>query len=123
MCPFCELPDSRIWHENEHFFVVKDAFPVCHCHSLVIARRHDASIFSLSSAECDDLNRMLRWIKNAIDELAQPSGYNLGVNEGRAAGQTVSHLHVHVIPRYPDDQPDPRGGVRWVLPEKAIYWE
>ena len=60
---------------------------------------------------------------DAIREVHAPHGYNIGINDGAAAGQTIDHLHLHVIPRYEGDVPDPRGGIRWVIPEKARYWE
>ena len=65
---------------------------------------------------------MLRHVKALLDEELRPDGYNIGINDGAAAGQTVMHVHMHVIPRYRGDRPDPRGGIRWIIPEKADYW-
>jgi diadenosine tetraphosphate (Ap4A) HIT family hydrolase len=65
---------------------------------------------------------MLRRVKALLDEALRPDGYNIGINDGAAAGQTVMHVHMHVIPRYRGDRPDPRGGIRWIIPEKADYW-
>ncbi len=65
---------------------------------------------------------LLRHAKSVIEMEFKPDGYNIGINDGAAAGQTVPHLHIHLIPRYIGDRPDPRGGVRWIIPEKADYW-
>lgn len=99
-----------------------DAFPVTPGHMLVVPRRHVASYFELSSEEQLELWRTVNEVKSALDRQRAPAGYNIGVNDGPAAGQTVEHAHVHVIPRYPGDAADPRGGVRWVMPTKADYW-
>jgi diadenosine tetraphosphate (Ap4A) HIT family hydrolase len=66
---------------------------------------------------------LLARTKAALDEAHSPAGYNIGINDGAAAGQTIAHLHIHLIPRYAGDQPDPRGGVRWIFPERANYWD
>ncbi len=81
-----------------------------------------ASFFDLSGHERSDLLTLLDRAKLVLDEEYQPQGYNIGINDGAAAGQTVPHLHVHLIPRYDGDLPDPRCGVRWVIPGKAKYW-
>jgi diadenosine tetraphosphate (Ap4A) HIT family hydrolase len=91
-------------------------------HTLLIPKRHTGSFFDLSEQERWDLLALLDRAKLVLDEEFQPQGYNLGINDGAAAGQTVPHLHVHLIPRFEGDLPDPRGGVRWVIPEKAKYW-
>lgn len=121
-CPFCTLPTSRIVHENEHCLAIRDAFPVSEGHTLIIARRHVGSLFGLSDAEGRALLALLAEAKTSLEGAYRPSGFNVGINDGAAAGQTVPHLHVHLIPRYAGDQPDPRGGVRWIFPEKADYW-
>jgi diadenosine tetraphosphate (Ap4A) HIT family hydrolase len=89
---------------------------------LLIPKRHTGSFFDLSDLERSDLLSLLDHAKRALDEELHPQGYNIGINDGAAAGQTVPHLHVHLIPRFEGDLPDPRGGVRWVIPEKAKYW-
>jgi diadenosine tetraphosphate (Ap4A) HIT family hydrolase len=91
-------------------------------HTLLIPKRHTGSFFDLSEQERSGLLALLDRAKLVLDEEFQPQGYNIGVNDGAAAGQTVPHLHVHLIPRFDGDLPDPRGGVRWVLPDKAKYW-
>ena len=102
--------------------VVRDAYPVSPGHSLVISSRHVASFFELSEAERQGLVALLGDTKSQLDAAHRPAAYNIGINDGVAAGQTVPHLHIHVIPRYAGDAADPRGGVRWVLPPRARYW-
>jgi len=102
--------------------LLRQNLPVSQGHSLVIPRRHVGSFFELSDVERSDLLALLNQAKHELDALHQPDGYNIGINDGTAAGQTVQHLHIHLIPRYQDDVPDPRGGVRWVIPDKAVYW-
>ena len=121
-CPFCDLPAGRIVHTRGSAFVIRDGFPVSPGHSLVIPRRHVSSFFEVSDAERDDLLSLLAEARDELDRELRPTGYNIGINEGAAAGQTVPHLHIHLIPRYEGDRDDPRGGVRWVLPDKAAYW-
>lgn len=121
-CPFCSLPAVRIVDEGEHCFAIRDAFPVSEGHTLIISKRHVGSLFELDECEVIDLFRVLLRAKQTLDAALRPAGFNVGINDGRAAGQTVSHLHAHLIPRYTGDTPDPRGGVRWIFPEKADYW-
>lgn len=122
ICPFCTLPASRIQAENEHAVLIRDAFPVSPGHSLVIPKRHIGSYFETTEAERTALQALLVTAKLAVDAEFAPHGYNIGVNDGSAAGQTVPHLHVHLIPRYAGDVSDPRGGIRWVIADKADYW-
>ena len=121
-CPFCELPPSRIVAGDDLAVVIRDGFPVSPGHTLIIPRRHIGSFFDTSHAERAGLLRFLAEARLALDAEFHPSGYNIGINDGPAAGQTVAHLHIHLIPRYAGDIADPRGGVRWVLPERAKYW-
>lgn len=121
-CPFCTLPSARIVHANGLAVVIRDAFPVSRGHTLVLPRRHVGSFFELDSAERNAVFELLDIARGAIDETLNPDGYNIGINDGPAAGQTVPHLHVHLIPRYKGDQADPRGGVRWIFPERGDYW-
>jgi diadenosine tetraphosphate (Ap4A) HIT family hydrolase len=121
-CAFCELPPQRIVEENEHAVLVFDAFPVSPGHSLVIPKRHVSSFFDVSDIERLTLLKLLNRARDRAVIEQQPDGFNIGINDGAAAGQTVSHLHIHLIPRYHGDRPDPRGGVRWVIPDKADYW-
>lgn len=121
-CPFCALPAERILLLADEALVIRDAFPVSPGHTLVIPRRHIGSFFELTDAERACMVELLVQAKAALDLSVQPDGFNIGINDGAAAGQTVPHLHLHLIPRYRGDAPDPRGGVRWVLPAKAKYW-
>ncbi len=98
-----------------------DLYPISPGHALVIPRRHMPSLFDATEAERSALLAMVNTTKAIIDERHRPDGYNIGVNVGAAAGQTVFHLHIHVIPRFAGDVDDPRGGVRHVIPAKANY--
>ena len=121
-CAFCTLPESRVIDSNQHGLVIRDGFPISQGHTLIIPRRHTGSFFDLSAEERTDLLNLLDSVKAVLDAEFSPDGYNIGINDGAAAGQTVPHLHIHLIPRYNGDCPDPRGGVRWIVPEKADYW-
>ena len=121
-CFFCALLPPRIVDESAQTFVTRDAYPVSMGHTLVVPKRHTGSFFDLSTQERDDLLVMLDRTKKILDDELQPQGYNIGINDGAVAGQTVPHVHVHLIPRFAGDLPDPRGGVRWVIPNKAKYW-
>jgi diadenosine tetraphosphate (Ap4A) HIT family hydrolase len=121
-CPFCTLPASRIVEENGHAVLILDGYPVSPGHSLVIPKRHVGSFFEVTEIERAALFSLLDRAKELAAGQHRPDGYNIGINDGAAAGQTVPHLHIHLIPRYDGDQPDPRGGVRWVMPQKADYW-
>jgi diadenosine tetraphosphate (Ap4A) HIT family hydrolase len=122
-CPFCQLVAADITAENAFHRVIRDRFPVSVGHSLIIPKRHVASLFELTAEEFNALHELLHSTRAQLDAAYQPDGYNIGVNVGVAAGQTVFHVHVHVMPRYAGDCADPRGGVRWVLPEVAVYWD
>jgi diadenosine tetraphosphate (Ap4A) HIT family hydrolase len=116
------MPPERIVAGDDLAFAVRDAYPISPGHTLIIARRHVASFFEVTDNERAVMLLLLDQAKEALDAEFHPSGYNIGINEGADAGQTVAHLHIHLIPRYPGDREDPRGGVRWVLPNKADYW-
>ena len=122
LCAFCFLPPERVIHENATAVAIRDGYPVSPGHTLLIPKRHTGSFFDLSDQERSDLLALLDRAKLVLDKEFQPQGYNIGINDGAAAGQTVPHLHVHLIPRFEGDLPDARGGVRWVLPDKAKYW-
>ena len=112
----------RVIDENATAMTIRDGYPVSPGHTLLIPKRHTGSFFDLSTLERDDLLALLDRAKQALDAELQPQGYNIGINDGAAAGQTVPHLHVHLIPRFEGDLPDPRGGVRWVILAKSKYW-
>ena len=122
-CPFCTLPPERIIDSNDLALVIRDGYPVTPGHTLVIPKRHIGSWFEITQAEQQALLDLLAKAKAVLVTEFKPDGYNIGINDGPTAGQTVPHLHMHLIPRYKGDQEDPRGGVRWIIPEKAKYWE
>lgn len=121
-CPFCTLDESRIIQSNDHAIAIYDGFPVSPGHCLIIPKRHIASFFEATREEQTALLDLLAEIQEILMMERNPDGFNIGINVGAAAGQTVMHLHIHLIPRYAGDQPDPRGGVRWIFPDKADYW-
>lgn len=121
-CPFCSLPPGRVLFADDQALVIRDGFPVSPGHTLVIPRRHVGSFFEATPEERASLLALLDEAKVQLDREFSPGGYNIGINDGPVAGQTVPHLHIHLIPRYSGDREDARGGVRWVLPDKARYW-
>jgi len=121
-CPFCNPPADRIVDETRLVIALRDGYPVSAGHTLVIPRRHVGSFFDTTPAERAEILDAVARVKQVLDEQHAPLAYNVGINDGPAAGQTVAHCHVHVIPRYAGDVDDPRGGVRWVIPSKARYW-
>ena len=123
-CPFCELPEERIRVEGEHGLVVRDGFPVAPGHLLVLPRRHVESVFDLSPAEQSELWTLTAQARELLRNEVHPQGFTIGINDGIAAGQTVPHTHIHVIPRHIGDVDDPSGGIRALIsPRKARYWE
>lgn len=123
-CPFCNIVEAGdfAW-ENGSAVAFGDGFPVSPGHTLVIPRANVESAFSLDPAALEDLWRLVAEVRAALADDHAPDGFNIGVNDGAAAGQTVGHAHVHVIPRYSSDVDDPRGGVRWVKGSAARYWD
>jgi diadenosine tetraphosphate (Ap4A) HIT family hydrolase len=121
-CAFCGLSGEQILAENEWALWMLDGYPVSPGHSLIVTKRHVASFFETTPAERTAILSLLDEARQHLGRNHAPSGYNIGINDGAAAGQTVPHLHVHLIPRFSGDSEDPRGGVRWVIPEKADYW-
>lgn len=121
-CPFCTSDNSKVILSNVHAIAIYDGFPVSPGHCLIIPKRHIASFFEATREEQTALLDLLAEMQEILMRERSPAGFNIGINVGEAAGQTVMHLHIHLIPRYAGDQPDPRGGVRWIFPEKADYW-
>ena len=119
--PFLAIPASEWLAANRSAFVIADRFPVSPGHALVVPRRLIATWWEATTQERADLLALVDEVKRQLDAELQPDGYNVGFNAGAAAGQTVGHLHIHVIPRYRGDMPDPRGGVRHVIPGKGNY--
>ena len=120
-CIFCNIPQDKLIAENDFCFAIYDDFPVSKDHVLIIPKRHVADYFSLTEDEVMAIQIMLREIKTKLDEDLSPDGYNVGINVNEAAGQTVFHVHVHLIPRFKGDVENPRGGVRGVIPHKQNY--
>ena len=120
-CPFCTIESSRVFYTGVSVFAIWDQYPVSPGHALLIPRRHIASWFDATQEEQHELLQAVSSVREQILQRFQADGFNIGINDGTAAGQTVRHLHVHLIPRYRGDVPDPAGGVRYVIPEKANY--
>jgi diadenosine tetraphosphate (Ap4A) HIT family hydrolase len=112
----------RVVASNSLAFAIRDGYPVSPGHTLAIPNRHVGSFFDLTPAEHDALLDLIQDQKRLLDAEFSPDAFNIGINDGPAAGQTVPHVHVHLIPRYRGDVPDPRGGIRWVLADRARYW-
>ncbi len=115
---------ERVLAQDELFALLRDKYPVTAGHTLIIPKRAVQRFQHLTEAE---QNRLIKWVVWTQEHLQKqqtpaPEGFNLGVNDGPAAGQTMPQFHFHVIPRRSGDVADPRGGVRWVIPEKAKYW-
>lgn len=122
-CLFCEVPDSEMIVNHDLCFARWDKYPVSPGHLLIIPKRHIESLFETSADEFRAFREVLIKAKHVIEQEYQPDGYNIGVNDGQAAGQSVLHVHIHVIPRYRGDVINPLGGVRGVIPFKQKYLE
>jgi diadenosine tetraphosphate (Ap4A) HIT family hydrolase/5-methylcytosine-specific restriction endonuclease McrA len=123
LCPFCErLATSEVVVSDDLVAAVTDGFPISPGHTLVVSRRHVGDFFALTPEEQAAMWRMVSTVKSTLEEQHHPDAFNVGINIGDAAGQTVGHAHIHVVPRYSGDIADPRGGVRWIIPSKARYW-
>ena len=119
---FCdEFPKERIVYQDDTWLAIYDNYPVSQGHVLLMPKRHCETYFDLNYVELVSLGVTIGVIKFILNNKFNPDGYNIGVNCGEAAGQTVKHCHIHIIPRYKGDMEDPRGGVRGVIPEKQKY--
>lgn len=122
VCPFCDFVQNGHPVAEQATFVAKhDSYPVSRGHTLLIPKRHVETFFALTEDELKDFFDLLLTVRQTIDREFGPDGFNVGVNIGAAAGQTIAHLHIHVIPRYTGDVENPRGGVRGVIPGQADY--
>jgi len=119
-CIFCR-PQREILARNASAIAVLDSYPVSPGHALILPLRHVVTIWDLEPEEYDACFRLVRAVKPILEARFKPDGFNVGANCGEAAGQSVWHAHIHVIPRYTGDTPNPRGGVRHVIPLKAKY--
>ncbi len=118
-CPFCQVASPVL--EQGSAYAIYDRFPVTPGHMLIITRRHVSSWFDTTFEERQALLELADEAKDRLVEQYRPGGFNLGVNVGEVAGQTIGHVHLHLIPRYPGDVANPRGGVRGVIPERQHY--
>ena len=118
---FTEISENKILFRGHKFFIIRDSFPVSPGHLLVISKFLRKDYFDLSREELDELDVMIHKCKEIIEAERKPDGYNIGMNCGKAAGQTILHFHCHVIPRYSGDMRDPRGGVRHCVEGKGYY--
>jgi ATP adenylyltransferase len=121
-CIFCEMPADRVIKENELCYAIRDGYPVTEMHTLVIPKRHVADYFDLHQPERNAIEQLIHELRTEILSTDRTvTGFNVGINAGRSAGQTIFHVHVHLIPRRDGDMAEPRGGVRGVIPEKQKY--
>lgn len=118
---FLDIPQEQHLLQGEHFFVIKDGFPVSPGHCLIVSRNPKADYFNLNKTERHELTELIHKVRACIEEEHSPDGYNIGMNCGRIAGQTVMHFHCHVIPRYEGDMVNPAGGVRHCVFGKGQY--
>ena len=121
-CLFCTIPSGRVISQNDLMYAIRDGFPVTPLHTLIIPKRHVADYFGLTEAEVLACNALIRELREEIEVLdTTVIAFNIGMNAGAAAGQTVFHCHVHLIPRRQGDVEAPRGGVRHIIPGKGFY--
>jgi diadenosine tetraphosphate (Ap4A) HIT family hydrolase len=122
-CPFCYIEKNEYIEESELSFAKFDQYPVSYGHALIISKRHASNYFDLSEEEQIDMMALVARVKKQLDKKTGSLHYNIGINCGQDAGQTIDHVHIHIIPRFKGDVEDPRGGVRWIIPDKANYWD
>lgn len=123
-CIFCDIYENeknRVIAENKLVFAIYDSYPVNQGHVLVITKRHFDNYFDATAEEISAVYELLHECKSIVEEKYQPTGYNIGVNVGYYGGQTVMHLHVHLIPRYKGDVENPKGGIRRLKPQLVHY--
>lgn len=121
-CPFCTIEPDRIIATNESAYAIRDGFPVTEGHTLIIPHRHIENYFGLTENEFQHSNTLLQQLRaELLAEDPTITGFNIGMNAGASAGQTIFHCHTHLIPRREGDVADPRGGVRGVIPHKRDY--
>jgi len=121
MSAFKDIEKSRILYSSNYFMLIWDAYPVSPGHMLIVSINEKIDYFELSDHEKNDLTKMIDKAQTIINEKYSPDGFNIGMNCGTSAGQTVMHFHCHVIPRYDGDVEDPRGGIRHCIPGKGYY--
>jgi diadenosine tetraphosphate (Ap4A) HIT family hydrolase len=122
-CVFCKPGAGRVFQESELIQCLWDGYPISPGHALITPKRHVETWFEATDDEKIAIFTAVDKVKEIIEQEHNPTAYNIGINSGRDAGQTIPHLHLHVIPRYPQDIEDARGGIRNILPAKARWWE
>ena len=122
-CSFCNIPKESVVAESRHALAIRDRDPVSCGHTLVVPKAHAETLFAQSAEVQADTWRLVARVRDELQSECDPDGFNVGLNDGQAAGQTVRHAHVHIIPRRDEDVADPRGGIRRVVPEHAAYWD
>ena len=121
-CPFCISKEGReIIIENDLAYATYDKYPVSIGHALIISKRHCGNYFDLTIEEQSSCWNLVNGVKEIITDRLHPDGFNIGINIGEASGQTIPHIHIHLIPRYNGDVAEPKGGVRGVIPRKKEY--
>ncbi|WP_432774504.1 HIT family protein [Brevibacillus gelatini] len=120
-CPFCRTQSLEIILENDKAIAFYDKYPVQQGHLLIVPKRHVATYFAATDEEIMAIHELIKTGKELLDRKYAPDGYNIGVNVGEYGGQTVMHLHIHLIPRYKGDMEDPRGGIRKAIPNLVPY--
>lgn len=120
-CPFCNIEEDKIISKNRHAYAIYDKYPVNEGHILIITKNHISDYFSASKEEKAAIFSLMEECKDILDKKYNPDAYNIGLNCGKEAGQTIMHLHLHLIPRYSGDIDDPTGGIRGAIPEKRVY--
>ena len=125
-CVFCSIvlgqSDSELISESDCSVAFHDSYPISEGHALIVPRRHEVDFFQLGEKERADAWALVDKVQLLLVDRLDPDGFNIGVNVSEAAGQTVAHAHIHLVPRFLGDVEDPRGGIRWVIPNKAPYW-
>ena len=122
-CVFCDrIARNETEAENELAAAFPDGYPITPGHTLIVPKRHEPDYFALTTDEQTAIHDLTAVLRQRLNTDLNPSGFNIGVNVGKDAGQTIDHAHLHLIPRYTGDAEDPRGGVRWIMPGKAAYW-
>ena len=124
LCPFCKrIDEGEIVLDMPLAVAFPDAYPISPGHTLIVPRRHEPDFFQLTPDEQDQMLALTSQVRTRLASELDFEGVNIGVNNGETAGQTVDHAHLHFIPRYSGDVDEPAGGVRWLFPDKARYWE
>jgi len=121
-CLFCNLPSERIIKKTKYFNIIKDLYPISKGHTLITSINHYRYLRDLPEEAVKELWSLVIVTQKLLMKEYVCSDFNIGINDGPDAGQTINHFHLHIIPRYEGDVKNPKGGVRWIIPEKADYW-